>query len=93
MKKAGKAGLGRLKKMEKKSRQMLTGRAALASLAETKKVECKARRRCGLSACSWIAAIAGGREPGLPPAFVPVAVFSMVLNGHSKEGARFLLMV
>jgi hypothetical protein len=46
MKKTGKAGLGHLKKMEKKSRQMLTGRAALAAAVETKKVECQARRRC-----------------------------------------------
>ncbi len=46
MKKRGKAGLGHLKKMEKKSRQMLSGRLALAAAADTKKVECKARRRC-----------------------------------------------
>ena len=47
MKKTEKAGLGHLKKMEKKSRQMLAGRAVLAAVAESKKVECKARRRCG----------------------------------------------
>lgn len=46
MKKTGKAGLGHLKKMERKSRQMLTGRLALAAAAETKKVENRARRRC-----------------------------------------------
>lgn len=46
MKKTGKAGLGHLKKMEKKSRQMLAGRVVLAAAADTKKVECKARRRC-----------------------------------------------
>lgn len=46
MKKTGKAGLGHLKKMEKKSWQMLTGRLALTAAADTKKVECKARRRC-----------------------------------------------
>ena len=47
MKKTGKAGLGHLKKMEKKSRQMMTGRAVLAAGAEMKKVEYKGRRRCG----------------------------------------------
>jgi hypothetical protein len=46
MKKTGKAGLGHLKKMEKKSRQMLSGRLALAAESDAKKVECKARRRC-----------------------------------------------
>ena len=46
MKKIGKAGLGHLKKMEKKSRQMLMGRVALATAADTRKVECRARRRC-----------------------------------------------
>lgn len=46
MKKTGKSGLGHLKKMEGKSRQMLTGRLAMAATAETKKVACRARRRC-----------------------------------------------
>jgi len=47
MKKTGKAGLGHLKKLERKSRQMLSARAVLAATADTRKVECKARRRCG----------------------------------------------
>lgn len=47
MKKTGKSGLGHLKKMEKKSRQMTIGRAVLAAAADTKKVESRARRRCG----------------------------------------------
>lgn len=47
MKKTGKAGLGHLKKMEKKSRQMTIGRAVLAAEADTKKIERRARRRCG----------------------------------------------
>ena len=46
MKKTGKGGLGHLKKMEKTSRKMLSGRFALAAAADTKKVECQARRRC-----------------------------------------------
>jgi len=46
MKKTGKSGLGHLKKMEKKSRQMLSGRAALAADVDAKKVACRARRRC-----------------------------------------------
>lgn len=46
MKKTGKSGLGHLKKMERQSRQMLTGRLAMAAAAETKKIQCKARRRC-----------------------------------------------
>jgi hypothetical protein len=46
MKKTGKSGLGHLKKMERKSRQMLTGRLAMEGAAETKKVACRARRRC-----------------------------------------------
>jgi hypothetical protein len=36
MKKTGKSGLGHLKKMERKSREMLTGRLALAAGAEPK---------------------------------------------------------
>ncbi len=47
MKKTGKSGLGHLKKMEKKSRKMAAGRAVLAAAADTKKLECQARRRCG----------------------------------------------
>ncbi|HEV2197281.1 MAG TPA: hypothetical protein VGR55_16975 [Candidatus Acidoferrum sp.] len=46
MKKTGKSGLGHLKKMEGKSRQMLSGRLAMAAAVESKKVGCKARRRC-----------------------------------------------
>lgn len=46
MKKTGKAGLGHLKRVEGKSRQMLTGRLAMAAAGETKKVACRARRRC-----------------------------------------------
>lgn len=45
MKKTGKSGLGHLKKMEGKSRQMLAGRLAMEAATETKKV-CKPRRRC-----------------------------------------------
>lgn len=47
MKKTGKAGLGHLKKMEKKSRQMTAGRMALAAEATTAKVMRRAHRRCG----------------------------------------------
>jgi hypothetical protein len=47
MKKTGKAGLGHLKKMEKKSRQVTAARAVLGAAAVAKKVECKVRRRCG----------------------------------------------
>ena len=47
MKKTGKAGLGHLKKVEKKSRQMTIGRAVMAAAADTKKVASKSRRRCG----------------------------------------------
>ncbi len=47
MKKMGKAGLGHLRKMEKKSRQMMIGRAVLAAEADTKKVERRTRRRYG----------------------------------------------
>lgn len=46
MKKTGKSGLGHLKKMEKQSRQMLTGRSALATEIDTRKVKCRIRRRC-----------------------------------------------
>jgi hypothetical protein len=47
MKKTGKAGLGHLKKMEKKSRQMAIGRALLQAAADEKKMERKPCRRCG----------------------------------------------
>lgn len=46
MKKTGKSGLGHLKKMEKKSRQMLAGRFALAATTDMRKVQCRIRRRC-----------------------------------------------
>ncbi len=46
MKKTGKSGLGHLKKMEKKSRKMLSDRLALAAAADTRKLERQARRRC-----------------------------------------------
>jgi len=46
MKKTGKAGFGNLKKMEKVSRQMLSDHAAHAAVVGTRKVECRARRRC-----------------------------------------------
>jgi hypothetical protein len=47
MKKTGKAGLGHLKKMEKKSRQMTIGRAVLQAAADTKKLGRRSCRRCG----------------------------------------------
>ena len=47
MKKTGKAGLGHLKKMEKKSRQMTIGRAVLEAAADTKKVARKPCKPCG----------------------------------------------
>ena len=47
MKKTGKAGLGHLKKMEKKSRQMTAGRLALAAEATAAKVTKRTERRCG----------------------------------------------
>jgi hypothetical protein len=47
MKKMGKAGLGHLKKMERKNRQMSAGRIALATESTAAKVRHGARRRCG----------------------------------------------
>jgi len=47
MKKTGKAGLGHLKKMEKKSRQVTVGRAILQAAEDAKKLERKPCRRCG----------------------------------------------
>lgn len=47
MKKTGKAGLGHLKKMEKKSRQMTAGKMALAAEASSAKVMRRTHRRCG----------------------------------------------
>jgi len=47
MKKTGKAGLGHLKKMEKKSWQMSAGRAAIATDTTAAKVRRGAHRRCG----------------------------------------------
>jgi|GEM_PF-2295095 hypothetical protein len=47
MKKTGKAGLGHLKKMEKKSRQMTAGHMALAAEATSAKVTRRTHRRCG----------------------------------------------
>jgi len=47
MKKTGKAGLGHLKKMEKKSRQMTVGRAVLQAAADTKKMQRRPCRHCG----------------------------------------------
>jgi len=47
MKKTGKAGLGHHTKMEKISRQLAAGRAALATREETVKKAARARRMCG----------------------------------------------
>jgi hypothetical protein len=47
MKKTGKAGLGHLKKMEKKSREVTAARAELGAATELKKTECRPRKRCG----------------------------------------------
>jgi len=46
MKKTEKAGFGGMKKVDKKSRQMLTGRVGLATAVDARKVESRARRRC-----------------------------------------------
>lgn len=47
MKKTGKAGLGHHTKLEKTSKQMAAGRAALAAREEAAKKTARARRYCG----------------------------------------------